>query len=583
MNIRQQIVESNIEATKKHLGLTDDSDAFLVFGHSLFTDKSIHSFDEYDNVDGGQDKQIDAITIEEKGGEGLIYISQVKNTDSFSSNNIIKIRNGLNWIFNKRKSEIETITNIRFKDKIKEVRDLQADLGPSNIQVKVAYITYGLSSEISNECLQERKTILEEYDNDTFDSFSIDLIGADEIVDLINSQEKKNKKISAEIKIKYDANSPSLIKYHSHGLKGIICTTTATEIARIVNDDPKGFVFDLNIRRYLGNLGSVNNDIQETCSDEDNGYLFWFLNNGVTIVCDKLDPVTDPDDPKVKIENMQIVNGCQTSVSIAKAAEAGTLQDDVNVMLRIIETDNLDLVDRVVLTTNNQNQINARNLKANDKVQIDMQEAFKIYNLHYERKPRQYVDDEIESNKIFPNDKVAVAYMAVVLKRPSDARSRKYKVWGEYYNKVFSGGIVEPDIVATLTHRYTTNYLKSCGLTADTDELKRYLAKNASFQIARITSFKWRSDNNWGDSNALKTQIQNLLGNENLLDTTIQESFDLLHQIFVDDVSLQIDLNSTLKSSSLDKTIDRNLYTSEEELYGDEETSETVEAKLDEE
>ena len=84
MNVRQQIVESNIEATKTHLGLTDNSDAFLVFGHSIFTDKSIHSFDENDNVDGGQDKQIDAITIEEKGGEGIIYISQVKNTDSFS-------------------------------------------------------------------------------------------------------------------------------------------------------------------------------------------------------------------------------------------------------------------------------------------------------------------------------------------------------------------------------------------------------------------------------------------------------------------------------------------------------------------
>ena len=54
---------------------------------------------------------------------------------------------------------------------------------------------------------------------------------------------------------------PELIKYHSHGLKGIICTTTAKEIARIVNEDDKGFVFDLNVRKYLGNLGTVNKDI----------------------------------------------------------------------------------------------------------------------------------------------------------------------------------------------------------------------------------------------------------------------------------------------------------------------------------
>jgi hypothetical protein len=504
--------------------------------------------------------KINAITIEDKGGEGLIFISQVKKEYSFSSNEIIKIKNGLNWIFNKKKKEIQTLTNVKFKDKIQDVRNLIANLGPSNTRVKVAYITNGISTEISDECIQEKKTVLEEYDNDTFDSFTFELISSDDIVDLINSQEKKNKKISTEIKIKYDANSQSLIKYHSHGLKGLICTTPASEIARIVNFDHKGFLFDLNIRRYLGNLGSVNKDIQDTCSDEDDSYLFWFLNNGITIVCDKLDPVTDPDDPKVKIENMQIVNGCQTSVSIAKASTVGVLQDDVNVMLRIIETGDLDLVDKVVLTTNNQNQISARNLKANDKAQTDILKAFKIYGLYYETKPRQYIDESIDPKKIFPNDIVAVAYLSVVLKRPSDARSRKYKVWSDYYNKIFSGGIVEPYIVASLIYNYTKASLKSSGLTNDTDELKRYLAKNATFHIARIVAFKWRGNNNWQNKNVLKKEIDDLFKNEAILNKVIEKSFRLVHQIFLDDESLQVDLNSTLKSSLLDNLINKKLY-----------------------
>lgn len=560
MNLRQQIVDSNIESTKSKLRITDDSKAFVIFGHSLFTDKSIYSFDDNDNVDGGQDKQIDGITIEDKGGEGFVYISQVKNQESFSSNAIIKIRNGLNWIFNKKHSEIKTLTNLKFMDRIQDFRDLQANLGPSNIQIKVAYITNGMTTEISNECNQEIRTIIEEYDNDTFDSFSFELIGTDEIVDLINSQEKKNKKINAEIRIKYDTNSPSLIKYHSHGLKGIICTTTASEIARLVNNDPKGFVFDLNIRRYLGNLGSVNKDIKESCADEDRSYLFWFLNNGVTIVCDKLDPVTDPDNPHIKLENMQIVNGCQTSTSLALASHAGILQDDVNVMLRIIETDNLDLVDRVVLTTNNQNQINARNFKANDKVQVDLQEAFQFYNLFYERKPRQYAEEGIEAKQIIPNDLVAVTYLAIVLKRPSDARSRKYKVWGDYYDRIFSGTIVEPYIVSTLIHKYATNYLKSSGLVNDSNEIKRYIAKNASFQIARIASFKWRGNDLWTDQTILKSEINNLLDDEKLIDHIIQESFDLLHCIIDEQESYKADLNSTLKSSQLDNFINKKLY-----------------------
>jgi hypothetical protein len=56
MNVRQQIVESNVDSTMHQLGIADESQAFLIFAHSLFTDKSIHSFDEDDNVDGGQDK-----------------------------------------------------------------------------------------------------------------------------------------------------------------------------------------------------------------------------------------------------------------------------------------------------------------------------------------------------------------------------------------------------------------------------------------------------------------------------------------------------------------------------------------------
>ena len=272
-----------------------------------------------------------------------------------------------------------------------------------------------------------------------------------------------------------DYNSPSLIKYHSHGLKGIICTTTANEIARIVNEDDRGFVFDLNVRKYIGNLGAVNRDIKETCSDEDTSYLFWFLNNGVTIVCDKVDPVTDPDNPHVKIENLQIVNGCQTSSSLAIAKKEGILQDDAKVILRIFETTDLNLVDKVVLTTNNQNKITNRNLRANDKIQRDLQQAFAIYSYFYERKPRQFQDENVR--RIIPNEQAATAYLAIALKRPSDARSRKYKIWSDYYDNVFRSSHVENFIVNYLIKQRTSTYINNSNLIHSDDEVKRYLMK----------------------------------------------------------------------------------------------------------
>lgn len=558
MDIREQIVEDQIEKLNVNLDLNDENKAFQIFGHSLFIDSSVYLYDDNDDVDGGQDKQIDNITIEEKDGEGIIYITQSKNEDSFSSNSLIQIKNGLNWIFNKKRADVDTLANVKFRDKIKNCKDLIALIGPSNIEVRVAYITNGLSTNISDECIQEIRSIKEKFDNDTFSKFTFEMIGAIEIVDRINSQEKKNKKIRADIEIKYDTNSPSLIKYHSHGLKGIICTTTAKEIARIVKEDDKGFVFDLNVRKYLGNLGAVNKDIKETCSDEDTSYLFWFLNNGVTIVCDKVDTVTDPDNPHLKIENLQIVNGCQTSSSLAIAEQEGILQEDTMVILKVFETSDLELVDKVVLTTNNQNKITNRNLRANDKIQRDLERAFAIHSFFYERKPRQFQDKD--STKIIPNELAATAYLAIALKRPSDARSRKYKIWSDYYDSIFKSIHVETFIVNHLIKQRTTKYIKSSNLVNSTDDLKRYVAKNGQFHVARMASFIYRKLDNWSDVNLLKSQLLELESDPNFIDEHVQNGFDAIIQVLNDNDALKVDLNNTLKSSSFDNLLSAELH-----------------------
>lgn len=559
MTLRQQIVEAHIEKTMTKLGLPADQ-SFLIFAHSVFTDKSIHSFNPNDNVDGGQDKQLDAITIEDSNDEATIYITQIKNEETFSSNCIIQIRNGLQWLFEKRMTDIEELSNIKFKDKIKDYRKIQSDLGPSNIYVKVAYISNGISQGISEECKQEIKTIHDTYDNDTFADFSFEIIGADELVDILNSQEKKNKKINCELKIIYDTNNPSLIKYHNKGMKGIICTSTASEIADVVNNDKNGFVFDLNIRKYLGKLGGVNKDILNTCTNSTLSSLFWFLNNGITIICDKVDPVTDPDDPKVKIDNMQIVNGCQTATSLANALKEGHLQPDTRVMLRIYETQDLDVVDKIVLTTNNQNKITGRNLRANDKTQLDLEQGFNLYDYHLERKPRQYENTSIVKDKIIPNEDVAVAYLGIVLKKSSDARSRKYKVWNEFYSKIFSGtDIIEPYLLAVLIHRKVTENLL-INFSNSSDDTTRYIAKNASYHISRMCSFLWRKTDNWTNTASLKSEIAAFTSTPSLVDAFVAPAMTIILFIVNTSGKFKADLNSALKSADLDNELNRELH-----------------------
>jgi AIPR protein len=296
--------------------------AFLYLVFSIITGQSIHAINPADIVDGGQDKQLDAITIEQSAEEATIYIIQAKNTDSFSSNNLIQMRNGLLWFFDKPRADINTLANIKLKDKLFDFRNVQNELGPSNINIVVAYVTNGLTSQLrsSDEFRQEEKTIRDAYDNGTFAKYDLYIWGAEELVDQLNMLERQGKKIDADIRIQYDRNNPSLIKFYADKFTGMVCTSPAHEIARIVNSDPTGSIFDSNIRRFLGKRGNVNKDILKTCSDTDVSYQFWFLNNGITIICDSFDPVTDQDNPHVNIKNMQIVNGCQTASAIAVLA-----------------------------------------------------------------------------------------------------------------------------------------------------------------------------------------------------------------------------------------------------------------------
>ena len=560
MTLRQQIIQDHIDKTSKLLNLGEDF-AFLRFAHSLVTGVSIHSFDPDDFVDGGQDKQIDIITIDEAGDRADVYILQVKHTDSFSSNALIQFRNGLNWIFSKSRKDVLTLKNVEFRDKIFEYRALQSNLGPSNIRILVGFITNGLTSNLSDEFIQERQTIIDEYDNDTFEEFNFGTYGADELVSLLKAQQRQTRRIDAEIRMKYDANNPSVIKYYAQDLKGLVCSVPAPEIARLVNADAEGAIFDLNLRRFLGIRGAINRDILSTCVSAKSSYEFWFLNNGITVVCDQMDPVTDPDNPIIKLKNMQIVNGCQTATALALAQKDGKLAPDVRVLMRIYETDDPDLVGKIVLTTNNQNKISGRDLRANDEAQIDMETGFKIYHFYYERKGRQFDEEEIEANRILPNELVAQAYLAVVLKNPADARARKYKVWGDLYNRIFSGDRVEPYIIGTLISRHVSEWVRASGVTKSEDELARSIAKRGGFHLARVVAYLWRGGDDWKkDGEFLTKEIAEIEKKPELIEPLYMKAFQIVKNLISGNEYYAQDVDRALKSYTLDQEIEKVLY-----------------------
>lgn len=84
-------------------------------------------------------------------------------------------------------------------------------------------------------------------------------------------------------------------------------------------------LFDRNVRLFLGSRkGSVNAGIRDTLESEKERKNFWAYNNGVTFICDRF----SLGDSEIDINNFSVVNGCQTTVSIANAPPAAAEENE---------------------------------------------------------------------------------------------------------------------------------------------------------------------------------------------------------------------------------------------------------------
>lgn len=154
-------------------------------------------------------------------------------------------------------------------------------------------------------------------------------------------------------------------------------------------------IFDKNIREYLGNRG-INKKIYDTLMDEKDRNNFFYYNNGITIICDKIGTFKQINNrnnslsQSVEIKNPQIVNGCQTVNSIYEALKNS---DEINVeeeykdtfvMVKILQINRDDfeeeeLYNNIVKYNNSQNSINEKNFIANN-------DLFKRLQVEFEKK-----------------------------------------------------------------------------------------------------------------------------------------------------------------------------------------------------
>lgn len=266
--------------------------------------------------------------------------------------------------------------------------------------------------------------------NSHFELALIKIIGGKQIIKFCRELENK-----FEVQLNIIDIFPLIVDSKDDVKKSYAFTCTAKELFKVlVKEDGqiRRALFNDNVRDYLGNKGSVNSEIEGTIVNDPE--MFLLCNNGITIVCADFVQIRDK---LVKIENPQIVNGCQTSNSIFNFRDHPNVEK-LQILVRLISTENISVTNKIVRGTNKQNQVLDEAFEATLPFHQDTLEPFFLAfdsntKIYYERRTKQYNNDPLIKKTQIVNLRILTqSFVAMFLDAPHDSHRHEAKLLETY-------------------------------------------------------------------------------------------------------------------------------------------------------
>lgn len=193
----------------------------------------------------------------------------------------------------------------------------------------------------------------------------------------------------------------------SDALESYLAIISGKQLAEIYDKwGPR--LLEANVRSFLQVRGKVNKGIRDTIRDEP--HMFFSYNNGLSATADSIEiDKTDSGYQLVSVNNLQIVNGGQTTASLYAASKALKEQiQQVFVQMKLTITPKEcaeEVVPRISEYANSQNKVNAADFFANHPFHIRIEElsrrilapsgtdSYRETKWFYERARGQFADE----------------------------------------------------------------------------------------------------------------------------------------------------------------------------------------------
>lgn len=337
-----------------------------------------------------------------------------------------------------------------FRDTLKRI----ANKAP-NIRVVITYASRGdtalVSSRVARRAEKLENQVIAALPNT---SCEVTFLGARELYDLSQTAPEAQLELQC-------AGDPQ-----SDGQNGYVALARLADYFSFIDDSGtiRRYIFEGNVRDFGGAI-EVNRQIGESL-ENPSAPQFWWLNNGVTIVCSKITVMNQ----RFYLDNPLIVNGLQTSMVLHASFAAGSVSDSDPrlILVRVIEASDPVVLDQIIRSTNSQTPVSAASLHATDRIQRDIEKYFLTAGLHYDRRKNFYRNQGKASDSIVSIPYLAQAIMAIGLSQPDDARARPSTLIKREseYKRVFNPKLdLEIYHWIAVTQRAVDQYLRAAKLT----------------------------------------------------------------------------------------------------------------------
>lgn len=387
--------------------------------------RNIHlcSVDEtkYNITDGANDKQIDAIYIDEDNS--TIYIVQGK----FIGSPIVDaepLREVLSsWVQLKNLIKLQENCNAKLQRKLSEVSVALDD----EYEIMFELIT---TSELSEAAIKDLAVFQATIGKPDEITCSLNLVDQEELQRRYNlALEKDNPSLRHTIQLEPD----KYIRMEIAGTEAIMAAIPLKDCIAFpgIKD---GTLFRKNVRQSLGLNNPVNKAIRSTIYS-DKYRDFFFFHNGITAICNHM---TISDEGVLQLNGLSIVNGCQSLNTILSCSERVKQISDAYIMFRFYEIPQFGRADRISISTNSQSAVKPRDLRSNDKRILNLKYAFEqaYPNGHFITKRGETAAPSKDKTQILNLSDLGKELISWHSQRPNIAYSET-KIFDKYFEQLF--------------------------------------------------------------------------------------------------------------------------------------------------